>query len=117
MRIDKSKGNVSFDDLFVAELPSKPAIPYRFGTVHSVKGETFEAVLLFLNEKAANNSLYKNLVKAKSISYKGKEELWIVYVAITRPSRILVIAVPSSDDKLGWEEKLGIYPTGISGHS
>ncbi|MDD4572521.1 MAG: ATP-dependent helicase [Clostridia bacterium] len=108
MRIDKSKGNVSFDDLFVAELPSKPAIPYRFGTVHSVKGETFEAVLLFLNEKAANNSLYKNLLKAKKISDKGKEELRIVYVAITRPSKILVVAVLGSDDKAAWEKKLGV---------
>lgn len=36
------------------------------------------------------------------------EELRIVYVGLTRPRKILVIAVPSERDKIVWESRLGI---------
>lgn len=77
---------------------------YRLGTVHSVKGETFEAVLLFLKKKGVGNQ-YKTLLKEGKVT-TDNEELRIVYVGITRPRKLLVMAVPSEEDKLCWENRL-----------
>jgi DNA helicase-2/ATP-dependent DNA helicase PcrA len=99
INIDKAK--VPFDELFSRDILAKPELDYRMGTVHSVKGETFEAVLLCLGRKAGNNSLYENLLKKNfdKLNDREKEELRIVYVGITRPRKLLVIAVPSEKDK------------------
>ncbi|MEI8047348.1 MAG: ATP-dependent helicase [Bacteroidota bacterium] len=78
---------------------------YYSGTVHSVKGETFEAVLLFLNQKGAKGCHYDNLIKAET-KLSENEELRIVYVGITRPSKILWLAVPNNKHELAWKEKL-----------
>ena len=72
--------------------------------MHSVKGETFEAVLLILKTKGIG-SAYKTLLN-KNISISVSEELRIAYVGMTRPSKILVIAVPNDDNKDAWENKL-----------
>lgn len=108
LKVDESKAMITFNDLFTDEIGHKPDAPYHWGTVHSVKGETFNAVLLFLGNKAGNRSLYKNLInkKLEELSVKGQEELRIVYVAITRPRKILVMAVPNDEDKKAWEKKL-----------
>ncbi|NLU50655.1 MAG: ATP-dependent helicase [Syntrophomonadaceae bacterium] len=108
LSVDESRANVSFAELFAGELPVDPGVSYRFGTVHSVKGETFDAVLLFLTSKAGKHSKYARLLNAepKELKDKEKEEIRIVYVAITRPRKILVLAVPSVEDKDIWEKKL-----------
>ncbi|MCH8012975.1 MAG: ATP-dependent helicase [Candidatus Marinimicrobia bacterium] len=77
---------------------------YRLGTVHSVKGETFEAVLLFLKKKGVGKK-YKTLLEEGKVT-TDNEELRIVYVGITRPRKLLVMAVPSEEDKLCWENRL-----------
>ena len=77
---------------------------YRLGTVHSVKGETFEAVLLFLKKQGVGKQ-YKTLLKEGKVT-TDNEELRIVYVGITRPRKLLVMAVPSNEDKLCWENRL-----------
>lgn len=77
---------------------------YRLGTVHSVKGETFEAVLLFLKQKGVRKH-YKTLLNGNKRT-TDSEELRIVYVGITRPRKLLVMAVPSEEDKLCWENRL-----------
>ena len=68
------------------------------------KGETFEAVRLILKTKGIG-SAYKTLLN-KNISISASEELRIAYVGMTRPSKILVIAVPNDDNKNAWENKL-----------
>lgn len=76
----------------------------RLGTIHSVKGETFEAVLVILRKKGIG-SYYKTLLKKKD-SIQDNEELRIVYVGITRPRKLLVLAVPDEENKSAWESKL-----------
>ncbi len=40
------------------------------------------------------------------ISISDEEELRIVYVGITRPRRLLVLAVPDEENKAAWEARL-----------
>ncbi|MEN6460826.1 MAG: ATP-dependent helicase [Syntrophomonas sp.] len=107
LEVDENKARVTFNDLFAGEGHKLEEL-YHVGTVHSVKGETFDAVLLFLKERAGKKSGYKKLIKKdyEKLSEEEQEELRIVYVAITRPRKILVVAVPSDEDKEAWENKL-----------
>lgn len=103
LSINKANGDQHCSGLF--EIHKKIAeTPYRLGTVHSVKGETFEAVLLMLKQKGFRK-VYKTLLDQNS-DVLGNEELRIVYVGITRPRKILVIAVPDEENKKAWEKKL-----------
>ena len=80
----------------------------NIGTIHSVKGETYNAVLLFLKKSVANGKHYKTMIN-NNISNLSEEELRNVYVAITRPKQLLMIAVPDEDNKIAWNKKLRIY--------
>jgi len=73
----------------------------KIGTIHSVKGETFEAVLVIFKEETVGRKKYSNLLWESTLA---SEELRIVYVAITRPRRVLVLAVPKSQRSM-WETK------------
>jgi superfamily I DNA/RNA helicase len=94
----------SFPQLFLNEDKEIIEKNYRYGTVHSVKGETFEAVLLILKTKGVG-SAYKTLLR-QNTPISSSEELRIAYVGMTRPSKILVIAVPNDENKTAWENKL-----------
>lgn len=65
------------------------------GTIHSVKGETYEAVLIFLKQKPSRGAYYRTLLSQGS--YSDNEEMRIVYVAMTRPRKLLMLAVPEKD--------------------
>lgn len=80
----------------------------NIGTIHSVKGETYNAVLLFLRKSSASGKHYKTMIN-NNISNLSEEELRNVYVAITRPKQLLMIAVPDEDNKIAWNKKLRIY--------
>ena len=97
--------NVNIDEIFAMTKKEQFRKNYRLGTVHSVKGETFEAVLLFMKKKGAVGKYYKTLLEEGKIT-TDNEELRIVYVGITRPRKLLLIAVPSKEDKLCWENRL-----------
>lgn len=105
LKINSENGNVLIDDYFSSSLNSKNTHPFYFGTVHSVKGKTFEAVLLLLGKRAGSN--YSTILEKDSseLSDKLKEELRIVYVGITRPEKILLMAVPNSDSEI-WKNKM-----------
>ena len=90
-------------NLFQKEIPVVSE-EYRLGTVHSVKGETFDAVLLLLKQKGAKGKYYKTLLN-NGTKTDESEELRIVYVAITRPRKLLMIAVPDKDIS-SWENLL-----------
>jgi superfamily I DNA/RNA helicase len=77
---------------------------YRLGTVHSVKGETFDAVLLILKTKGIGKA-YKTILR-DNISIMDSEELRIAYVGMTRPRKVLAVAVPNQENKTIWETKL-----------
>lgn len=92
--------NLSFDELFKTESKQVKKEEYILGTIHSVKGETFEAVLLILKERTTGGKYIKLLYE----DINNCEELRNVYVAITRPKKILVIAAPEKD-RVKWENK------------
>lgn len=76
----------------------------RLGTVHQVKGETFDAVLVLLKAKGIGKS-YINLIKDEIPVYQS-EELRSVYVALTRPKKLLMLAVPDSKNAAAWKKAL-----------
>src|SRR5690606_17079267 len=94
----------SFNQIFLYEKEKIVDRNYRLGTVHSVKGETFEATLLILKTRGIGKA-YKTILR-DNISISDSEELRIAYVGMTRPRKILVIAVPNQENKTAWENKL-----------
>lgn len=62
-------------------------------TIHSAKGKTYEAVMLIIKQrgKLTFNSLNKEDNKT--------EEIRTAYVAMTRPQKILIVALPKSVKK------------------
>lgn len=104
LSIRNSHRDFSFEQLIRDENEAMQSRDYRLGTVHSVKGETFEAVLLFLKQRGIGAN-YKTLLR-DNVTVTESEELRIVYVGLTRPRRILLLAVPDEDDRHAWESKL-----------
>ncbi len=104
LSITNAGTNYTFQQVFLNESEKVTDRNYRLGTVHSVKGETFDATLLVLKTKGIGKA-YKTILN-QNISISESEELRIAYVGITRPRKILVIAVPNEDNKTAWENKL-----------
>lgn len=104
LKINNAGKNYSFNQVFLNEKEKIIGRNYRLGTVHSVKGETFDATLLILKTKGIGKA-YKTILK-DNISITDSEELRIAYVGMTRPRKILVIAVPNEENKKAWETKL-----------
>lgn len=102
--IKTENADITIDALFATTKKEQLTKNYRLGTVHSVKGEEFKAVFLFLKQKGVGK-YYKTLLKEGKVT-NDNEELRIVYVGITRPSKLLVMAVPGEEDKLCWENRL-----------
>lgn len=103
LKSEPNNSNITIDNLFGGNLKSDP-YPFYYGTVHSVKGKTFEAVLLILGKKAGMN--YVNMLDKdiNEIKPEYQEELRIVYVGISRPRKILLLCVPD-EDVPHWEKK------------
>ncbi len=93
LRIKNGSDAILIKYLFRKEKKTPSPDEHRLGTVHSVKGETFDAVLLLLKKKGAKGSYYKTLLN-NGKKTMDDEELRIVYVAITRPRKLLMLAVP-----------------------
>lgn len=90
--------DLNIDEVFASDNFN---INYKLSTIHKVKGETFEAVMLILKNRSANNQLYTNILKKDKIA--DNEELRNVYVGITRPRKVLILAVPSEDKEV-WDK-------------
>ena len=73
------------DDFFYTSNPK-----YTFSTIHGVKGCTFDAVLLIVNQKGKMTS---KIINQYSI---GSEEIRTAYVAMTRPRKLLMVAIPDT---------------------
>jgi superfamily I DNA/RNA helicase len=104
LSITNAGKNYSFQQVFLSESEKVADRNYRLGTVHSVKGETFDATLLILKTKGIGKA-YKTILN-QNISISESEELRIAYVGMTRPKKILVVAVPNQENKTAWENKL-----------
>ncbi|MBU3203521.1 ATP-dependent helicase [Clostridium algidicarnis] len=66
---------------------------YLNSTIHAVKGCTFEAVLLLIGK---NGKLTSNMLNTKPIE---SEEIRTAYVAMTRATQVLIVAIPDSIKK------------------
>lgn len=104
LSITNAGRNYSFKQVFLNESEKVIERNYRLGTVHSVKGETFDASLLILKTKGIGKA-YKTILN-QNISISESEELRIAYVGMTRPRKILILAVPNQENKTAWENKL-----------
>lgn len=88
--------NVSMESYLGYLIDKDSVLPFYHGTVHSAKGKTFEAALLVLDKGSPKH--YKTMFnKPLERSTKDEEELRIVYVGMTRPRKILKVAVPDDD--------------------
>lgn len=104
LKINNEKGDISLDELFKPVIGDK-RIGYRTGTVHTTKGETFEAVLMLLKRKGAKGAYYKTLLNQGKTT-TDNEEIRIAYVGMTRPRQLLVLAVPTEEDKEAWKNRM-----------
>ena len=88
---------MTFGELFPSQIEDTGKA-YNLGTVHSVKGETYDAVLLFLKKRVSKNytTLLREFSKNLTQPY-DEEEMRVVYVGITRPRKLLWVAVPEDD--------------------
>jgi len=104
LSINNAGANYTFNQVLLNESEKITDRNYRLGTVHCVKGETFDATLLILKTKGIGKA-YKTILR-ENISISDNEELRIAYVGMTRPRKILVIAVPNQENKTVWDNKL-----------
>ncbi|MGO9118955.1 MAG: UvrD-helicase domain-containing protein [Desulfomonilaceae bacterium] len=92
--------DLNFQDVFSCQEPDGQSEHCYYGTVHSVKGRSLDAVFLVLKRKAGTGATYVNLLD-KNIS--ENEELRILYVGMTRACRLLILVVPAQDARR-WRE-------------
>jgi len=96
LKVKKAKSNLRVSHIFSQDTSSGFLLPFTVGTIHSVKGRTFDAVLLILGKKAGNKSNYTTML-TKGPKEGEHEELRNIYVGITRPRKVLILAVPNDD--------------------
>ena len=65
---------------------------YTRSSIHGVKGETYDAVLIYIKSNRGNTLTPKFLMEGDL----DNELMRIAYVAMTRPRRLLMIAMPES---------------------
>ena len=70
---------------------SKVCANYTFSSIHGVKGETFDALLLLI-ESRKGITLTPSFLNNGDV---GSELMRIAYVAMTRPRKLLVVAMPN----------------------
>lgn len=104
LSITNAGRNYSFSQVFQNEKERISNRNFRLGTVHSVKGETFDATLLILKIRGIGKA-YRTILR-ENIPITESEEMRIAYVGMTRPRKILVIAVPNEANKTAWETKM-----------
>lgn len=93
--------SLKFEKLFGTTDTTNSKYPYYVGTVHSAKGQEYDAVMLLLGTKGKGPQ-YTTLLDSKFLDH---EELRIVYVGLTRAKRVLVLCVPESDE-VSWKSFL-----------
>ena len=69
---------------------------YTYSSVHGVKGETFDALLLLVTKTSGSTLTPTFLAKGDT----DKELMRIAYVAMTRPRKLLAVAMPKSKANL-----------------
>lgn len=65
---------------------------YTRSSIHGVKGETYDAVLIHIRSRSGN-TIYPKLLMQGNLD---QEMMRLAYVAMTRPRRLLMIAMPDT---------------------
>jgi DNA helicase-2/ATP-dependent DNA helicase PcrA len=98
-------------DKYVHEIHSFTNLknPFRTTTIHSVKGETLEAVLLISHKnKQSKGGHHSHWFREGNFT---EEHIRFAYVACSRPKHLLVIATPMlSATELTQLKKIGLVP-------
>ena len=71
-------------------------LKYTYSSIHGVKGETFDALMLLIHGTVGNTLTPSFLANGKT----NTELMRIAYVAMTRPRKLLVVAMPKNKAKL-----------------
>ena len=74
----------------------KSKAEYTYSSIHGVKGETFDALMLLIHGTVGNTLTPSFLANGKT----NTELMRIAYVAMTRPRKLLVVAMPKNKAKL-----------------
>lgn len=74
----------------------KSKAEYTYSSIHGVKGETFDALMLLIHGTVGNTLTPSFLANGKTTT----ELMRIAYVAMTRPRKLLVVAMPKNKAKL-----------------
>ena len=74
----------------------KSKAEYTYSSIHGVKGETFDALMLLIHGTVGNTLTPSFLANGKT----NTELMRIAYVAMTRPRKLLVVAMPKNMEKL-----------------
>ncbi len=103
--IKTSRGNIVINHLFKDNSNDSKDLSY-INTIHSVKGKTLEAILVFLGKR--DKSYYTTLINSNfdTLTSENKEQMRIVYVACSRPRKLLWLVVPEADVTT-WKTYLG----------
>jgi len=113
----KLKARIKIDGKFSVEFLEKSIRYYLetkttsgtiYSTVHGVKGESYDAVLLLIN-RTKGNTLTPSLLFKGSLD---NELMRIAYVAMTRPRKILVVSIP----KISGKNDLSRFPNNLWDH-
>jgi superfamily I DNA/RNA helicase len=105
LQLKKNKGidyyNQNVNELFKTEIES--IIP--ISTIHKVKGMSFDSILLVLSENGSGQNIsLSDIYQPVSIP---SEKQRLIYVAMSRPKKLLCIAIPNSISKEEIQQKLG----------
>lgn len=75
-------------------------------TIHQVKGKTLDSVLIFFNDKKhVNNILFEDISNTDNSFPNEKKRL--IYVAMSRPKKVLAMAFPNTISDVSIFEKFG----------
>lgn len=78
---------------------NKQKLKHTISSVHGVKGETYDGLLLIVESKTGQTITPKFLNEAPL----DQELMRIAYVALTRPRKLLAVAMPKISSRVGYE--------------
>lgn len=105
LQLKKNKGidyyNQKVNELFKTEIDSILPI----STIHKVKGMSFDSILLVLSEDSSGQNIsLRDIYQPASIP---SEKQRLIYVAMSRPKKLLCLAIPNNFSKEEIQRNLG----------
>ena len=105
------KAKDAFKSILVADVFATDKAALFARTVHDVKGESHESVLLVVQPRHGQSDqagLWSQPLLGADVDDDQKEELRIAYVALTRAERFCAVALPTNVDQISLQAYLGV---------